>query len=278
MKRGSDMTAHLRPVQTDGQPTFGLTQQPAPMLDWLAIANLRMDDRYQRPLGQHNWQAIRKIAQRFDWCAFSPVLVAPLEGGLYAVIDGQHRVHAAALAGIQQVPAMIVQVARAHQALAFVKVNSGIRVSPHQTYRAELAAHHREALAIAAAAQAAGCTVPTSHPSSKNKKPREIYCIGFLRTCIRAGHAPYLTAALQALVAFDTKGRVGLYNDFVLGPFVNAAVQTGVTNTAHLTAALHLRDPFHVLEAAAATAKTKGLFATAEKRKAMARQILAVTK
>ena len=272
------MTAHLRPITIPHEQPHALREQPVPQLGWLKISTLKIDDRYQRPLGPHNWQAIRKIAQDFDWCAFAPILCAPVEGGLYAVIDGQHRVHAAALCGIKEVPAMIVQVAPAHQALAFVKVNSGIRVSAHQTYRAELAAHHPEALAIAAAAQAAGCTVPTSHPSSKNKKPREIYCIGFLRTCIRAGHAPYLTAALQALVAFDTKGRVGLYNDFVLGPFVNAAVQTGVTNVAHLTAALHLRDPFHVLEAAAATAKSKGIFATAEKRKAMAWQIGQVAK
>lgn len=270
MKRGSDMTAHLRLVQTDGQPTFRLTQQPAPMLDWLPIANLRMDDRYQRPLGRNNWQAIRKIAQGFDWCAFSPVLVAPLEGGLYAVIDGQHRVHAAALAGIQQVPAMIVPVPSAQQAVAFVKVNAGIRVTPHQTFRAELAAKAPEAVAIAKACADAGCEAPTYHPSSKTKKPREVYCIGFLRATIRAGNAAYLTAVLQAIVAFDTKGRAALYSDYVLEPFVWGAAQTRLRDVGTLTKALLTRDPFHVLEAATSVAKTKGVPAAIEKRKAMA--------
>ena len=36
----------------------------------------------------------------------------------------------------------------AKQALAFVSVNSGIRVSPHQTFRAELAAASAEAVMV----------------------------------------------------------------------------------------------------------------------------------
>ena len=39
---------------------------------------------------------LRRIAEQFDWRLFAPVIVAPIEGGLFAVIDGQHRTHAAA--------------------------------------------------------------------------------------------------------------------------------------------------------------------------------------
>lgn len=263
----------MRAIITDGLPASTLREQPAPMLDWLKITMLRIDDRYQRPLTARNWKAIEHIARNFDWCAFGAILCAPVAGGLYAVIDGQHRVHAAALCGIEAVPAMIVPVAPAKQALAFVSVNSGIRVSQHQTFRAELAAQDSEAMAIMQACADAGCEALTYNPSAKTKKPRQLANIGFLRSCIRAGHQSELTAALSAIVAYDTKGRVALYTDYILAPLVAAIVQTGVTDVAHLTRALQARDPFHALEAASAYAKTSGTSAAAEKRRALARQI-----
>jgi hypothetical protein len=66
------------------------------MLQWLALDRLVIDDAYQRPLLPGTWKSIEKIAANFQWSRFSPVLVAPIAGGLFAVIDGQHRVHAAA--------------------------------------------------------------------------------------------------------------------------------------------------------------------------------------
>lgn len=265
----------MRSITTDTLPSVPLREQPAPMLDWLKISTLRIDDRYQRELGAANWKAIQHIAQNFDWCAFGPILCAPIEGGLYAVIDGQHRTHAAALCGIERVPAMIVPVPAAAQALAFVKVNSGIRVSQHQTFRAELAANLPEALAIRDAVAAAGCEALAYHPSAATRKPGQISGIAFLRACIRAGNGKHLTAALSAIVAYDTKGRTGLYTDYILAPWVAAVVQTGVTDVATLTHALQLRDPFHTLEAATAYAVTNRLSSATEKRRALEKQIKA---
>jgi hypothetical protein len=266
----------LREINIDGLPRQDLREQPAPMLDWLKISSLRIDDRYQRPLAARNWKSIHQIAENFDWCAFGPILCAPVEGGFYAVIDGQHRVHAAALCGIERVPAMIVPVPPAKQALAFVNVNSGIRVSQHQTFRAELAAQNPEAVAILEACRAAGCEALAYNPSAKTKKPRQMANIGFLRNCIRAGHAEHLTAALSAIVAYDAKGRTGLYTDYIMQPFVAAIAETGVLDVSTLTAALHIRDPFHTLEAATVYATTHNISVPAEKRRLMVRQIEAV--
>lgn len=267
----------MRDIDISGQPQTTLREQPAPMLDWLKICNLRIDDRYQRPLTATNWKAILRIAQNFDWCAFGPILCAPIEGGLYAVIDGQHRVHAAAICGIERVPSMIVQVPPAKQALAFVNVNSGIRVTQHQVFRAELAAGDPEALAIRSACADADCEALTYNPSAATKKPGQISSIGFLRSAIRAGHAAHLTAALASIRVYDTKGRTGLYTDYILAPWLAAIVQTQVLDVAHLFRALQARDPFHTVEAALRFANETGTSVQMEKRRALARQIEATT-
>lgn len=271
------MVQYLRNIEAAG-PKVALREQPAPMLEWLKINDLRIDDRYQRPLAARNWKAIHAIAENFDWCAFGPVLCAPVEGGLYAVIDGQHRVHAAALCGIERVPAMIVPVPPAKQAVAFVKVNSGISVSKYQSFRAELAANDTEAIAMAEACRAAGCEALTYNPSSKTRQPRQITSIGFLRACIRNGHAAHLTTALRAVVAYDEKGRVGLYTDYILQPLVGAIAETGGLDADTVTVALRLRDPFHTVESATKFAIENNRAVPAERRRALSRQIEAARK
>jgi hypothetical protein len=65
-----------------------------------------------------------------EWAKFSPVIVAPVEGGMFSIIDGQHRATAAMLRGIEKVPCEIVHIDRARQAEAFAAINGNItRVS-----------------------------------------------------------------------------------------------------------------------------------------------------
>src|SRR5437868_11859154 len=77
---------------------------PAPDLRWLPIDRLVIDDSYQRPIAFAGRRNINAIANAFDWRRFSPVIVAPVEGGSYAIVDGQHRTTAAAAIGITSVP------------------------------------------------------------------------------------------------------------------------------------------------------------------------------
>ena len=86
-----------RSIEVSHLPPVVPVDQAAPMLAWIKIADLAIDDDYQRPLNPGNWLAIRKIAEAFRWGRFGPVLVSPIEAGRFAVIDGQHCCHAAAL-------------------------------------------------------------------------------------------------------------------------------------------------------------------------------------
>jgi len=104
---------------------------PAPDLRWIDIAALRVDPRYQREIGRHNIAHIRKIAGAFDWRLFSVVVVSPVPGGVFAIVDGQHRTTAAALCGIESVPCQVIQADAAMQARAFEAINgSTIKVTP----------------------------------------------------------------------------------------------------------------------------------------------------
>ena len=55
--------------------------QNVPILDWVDLDRLSIDEDYQRPLATRNWSNIRRIAGAFDWARFTPVMVAPMEGG-----------------------------------------------------------------------------------------------------------------------------------------------------------------------------------------------------
>jgi hypothetical protein len=54
---------------------------PAPQVSWIAVDDLRIDDSYQRPIGQRGKLQVRRIAERFRWSRFAPIIVAPVEGG-----------------------------------------------------------------------------------------------------------------------------------------------------------------------------------------------------
>lgn len=223
--------------------------QAMPILQWVDLDNLVIDTRYQRELGPRNRQAIQAIANGFDWMQFSPVLVAPAEGGRFAVIDGQHRVHAAAICGLTRVPAQIVMASAQQQARAFAGVNGAVtRITAHHVYRAALAAHEGWALRCRDVVEAAGCSLATFNPSSKAEKPQVIYQIGNVRQMIvDRGQADALGAVLRGIVAYDTTGRVPLYSDYILRPMVQALHGAPALARMDVAAFCAAFDPFKVL-------------------------------
>lgn len=56
-----------RGIHTDGRSVATPNPGPAPMLQWLAIDRLVIDNSYQRPLGAGNWKAIEEQSRAFAW-------------------------------------------------------------------------------------------------------------------------------------------------------------------------------------------------------------------
>lgn len=264
----------LRHIDVSAVDPVTPADQPAPMLDWVPIAKIVIDDEYQRELKPNNWAAIKRIAADFHWSRFSPVLLAPIEGGLYACIDGQHRTHAAAICGFDRVPAMITTVPRSEQARAFVHVNgSQIRVSGHQVYRAALAAREPWAVACRDAVEHAGCKLMTNNATlAKDKKPGEVFCIALIRKLVEAGKAEAVTAGLRALRIYEPE-KVALYADYVLTPWLTAVASDPQFVHADLIAVLRKRSPYNCIEAAERIAVTERKPAAAMKRQFFERQI-----
>lgn len=264
----------LRQIDVQNCEPVAPADQPAPMLDWVPISKIVMDDDYQRELKPNNWAAIKRIAANFHWSRFAPVLLAPIEGGLYSCIDGQHRAHAAAICGFERVPAMITTVSKAEQARAFVHVNgSQIRVSGHQVYRAALAAHEPWAVACCEAVEAAGCKLMFYNMSTKEKKPGQVFCIGLIRKLIEADKGAAVTAGLQAVRTYDRTRNVALYADYLLQPWLTAVAADVAFLTADLVAVLNKRPPYTVIDAADRLAKAEGQPLALMRRQAFERMI-----
>jgi hypothetical protein len=122
---------------------------PAPMLTWIPAERLVIDDSYQREIGKRGRSNIMQIVANFDWSKFAPVIVAPVEGGLYAIVDGQHRTTSAMVHGFKEVPCQVVQADRAKQADAYAAVNGNItKTTPQQLFHAKVAAGHQSAVEL----------------------------------------------------------------------------------------------------------------------------------
>jgi hypothetical protein len=189
---------------------------PAPQLDWLPIAKLVFDDSYQRPIKAQGVKHVQSIARQFDWRRFAPVIVAPVEGGRYAVIDGQHRTHAAALIGIETVPCQIVQADRKMQARAFAGMNGNqaIRLAPYQVHRAAVIAGDAKALRVEHVCEQAGVHIAGNTPSDKMERGDTI-AVNTIYQAINHYGEPVVIAALEAIVKAG-EGNVGLVNALVI--------------------------------------------------------------
>ena len=175
----------MRPVDIPGgkfKVDWSGNPGPAPMLQWIKVSDLVIDDDYQRDLGRGNWAIIRRIASRFSWSMFSPVFVAPVEGGKYAIIDGQHRVHAAHLCGFEEVPCQIVQMTKDEQAKAFAAVNGSVtKVTVWNILRAELASGADWAVNLREVVEGCRCVLAVSNKSANAKQVGEIFAVGGMR-------------------------------------------------------------------------------------------------
>jgi hypothetical protein len=248
------LTPVLRPVRVDPPLVEAAARGAPPEMRWVLLSQLVIDDSYQRPLLDANWRRIRAIAEGFTWSRFSPLVVAPVPDGRFAVVDGQHRAHAALLCGLTAVPAMVLAIEEGAQAEAFVGINTvTLRVTRQAMFKAALASGEAWAVEVDRVVTAAGCRMATYAPASKDKRPGVLYSDHLLRKLCGAGHGYRVTIALAAMRTYDTTGRVPLWGDYILRPWLSAFATPifapGHVTQARLLAVLERRDPFKVVEA-----------------------------
>lgn len=173
-----------------------------PQIGWIKIADLRIDTRYQRDIERRGLKNIEAIARDFRWSRFTPVLCAPMVDGNFAVIDGQHRTHAALACGFTKVPALIVPMSEREQAEAFAWVNGAVTaITPIQIYKSALAAGLDWAIACDRVVADAGCRLMTSNASAPQKKAGQVFCVGLVKNLVAAGKGHVVTKVLRAIQA-----------------------------------------------------------------------------
>ena len=205
------MEAQLRSidVQDFAGVSWGEQVGPAPQMQWIELTQLRIDDSYQRGIRSSGRKQIRAIAEQFRWTHFAPVIVAPIEGGLFAIIDGQHRSHAARLRGIKSVPCMVVQADGTEQARAFSAVNmQQTAVRPPAVHKARLAAGDVTAMRLAAICEEAGVRIVDNTPANRMKRG-ETVAVMALYNMERLYERATVVAALSAIVQVG-EGNIGM--------------------------------------------------------------------
>jgi hypothetical protein len=251
----------MRPIEfANEKRSFSVNPGAAPILQWLKVSDLVVDDRYQRDLKAGNWKAIRRVAAEFKWSRFSPVFVAPIEGGKFAIIDGQHRTHAAAICGFAEVPCQIVQMTLEEQAASFAAVNGLVtKVTLWNIFKAAHAAGEKWAMECASACSNAGCVLMFTNKTTDEKVAGEIFAVALIRKHILAGRANSITLALSGLRASEFGQDAAAYSNEILKPLFEAVCDRPwlVKQGANLTKFFDNFDIWKAIDDAAELAKQK---------------------
>jgi hypothetical protein len=194
--------------------TFG----DKPQLRWIAVECLRVDPTYQRDISNLGALNVLRIARKFDWSMFTPVIVVEAEKGVYLVIDGQHRATAAALRGIKDVPCEIVVADRAKQAAAFTAINANVtRLTSQQLFHARLASGDADAAALHEACAAGGVRIMRYPVAANLMKVGDTLAAHHLAVVFKKyGRDPFVLAC--RCITETRQGNAG----FVRGPIVEA--------------------------------------------------------
>lgn len=203
----------MRPIDTEG--FYDVAAQgdvgPAPMLQWVKISDLVVDDSYQRPIYGGGRDNVRKIAEAFCWAKFAPLIVAPVAGGRFAVIDGQHRATAAALRGFDTVPAQVVIADQTAQAAAFKAVNGQVtRMSRLALQHAALTAGDPEAVELESVCAAAGVVLLRYPKPVAALKPGETLALGAIANTLAAYGRDATITALTCVTETENNNRPGV--------------------------------------------------------------------
>ncbi len=191
----------MRSISTEGfERPKTVAAGAAPMLQWLKIVDLIVDPAYQRPIVGNGRRNVDRIARSFSWSCFAPVVVSPVEGGKFAIIDGQHRTTAAALAGFETVPCQVVIAVREEQAAAFKAIN-GITtpISRMALHAAALVAKEPWAVQLADVCARAEVELLRYPVPSDKQAPGQTMAVGAIAQCLKRYGPETLITALQCV-------------------------------------------------------------------------------
>jgi hypothetical protein len=188
----------------------------APMLQWIQVSDLVVDDAYQRPIYGAGRINVRRIAAEFRWSKFAPLVCAPVAGGKFAIIDGQHRATAAALIGIDSVPAQLIIADRIEQAAAFKSINGQVtRMHKLALHAAALAAGDADAAELASIAEAAGVTLLRYPLPIEKMEPGQTQALGAIGEGLRLYGRETVITGLQCIIE-TTNNRAGMLSGPIL--------------------------------------------------------------
>lgn len=122
--------------------------------------------------------------------------MAPIEGGRFVIVDGQHRTTAAAIWGIKKVPCQVIIADRKKQAAAFAAINAVItEMSSMQVHAAKIIAGDPSATKLAKICAEAGVSILRYPVQTKNQKVGETMAVGMLyRMLAKFGEETLVTA------------------------------------------------------------------------------------
>ena len=227
----------LRRIDLLGRGRCVAAEVDRPLLVWLPIRKLVLDPVYQRPILKRGWKQIEAIARDFDWSRFGPVLVSTRPDGTYAVVDGQHRAHAALLAGFDEVPAMVAEMTREAEAAAFGAVNSQVTaITPFQLLKAAIAAGDEVATEAFEVVRAAGCKLMTYNKSSVQRKPGEIFAITTVLRLVERGQAKVVRRGLSSIRQSRNSEAIDAYALAMLQPWFDAVSENPAIGSSQLCA------------------------------------------
>lgn len=177
-----------------------------PNMGWVSVNSLVIDYSYQRRIDKHGWRHVGNIAREFSWRHFGVIETAPVAGERYAVVDGQHRIFAAMLCGIEKVPVRVTVMTRAQQAGAFAKINGAVRqVTLFNIFKAALAAGDLWAVTADRIARKAGCRLMPYPAPPEQRRAGQIFLLSEMRDIANreSWHEPAIIAlcALRAGMA-----------------------------------------------------------------------------
>lgn len=139
----------------------------------IPIGEMVIDPTYQ---GHVNQALVDRIAKAWNESAAGAIILNLRDSGEYAVLDGQHRVRAAALAGAGELPALVfIGKSLEEEASLFVQLNTKHNVRPMDRFRANLKAGGVAEKNVRRALQELGLDVALSGPGDD-----KLQCAGAL--------------------------------------------------------------------------------------------------